>query len=712
MVLSRFSVSTRFLLVLAIGFTFQAGISIVSLVDLKNSLMQDRESEVKHLLQVGYSTVELYYGQSRKGLITDAQAREAAVNALRAMRYDDSNYFCVWDLNGTGVAHGGRPELEGKTFLNSPLAEKNPVVANMVGKLVDMVKSDRKEGLVTYRIPKAGQKTPLDKISYTRLFEPWGWSISTGTYVDDIDAVLRKRAIGLLWVFIGLIALASGITYVIGRDLAQAMNRLSRRVAGVAHGELDADIPDVDRADEVGVMARALLVLRDTSREAAELRLDQLTGLPTRKLLMDRLRQIKAQSARTGCYCALMLIDLDRFKALNDTHGHDAGDMLLREVARRLSAKVRAGDTVARLGGDEFVVVLVDCGKSLEEAAVTVEAVARNLLTVLGHPYRLGNIAHTGAASVGVSLFTGEDLAEEDLLKQADLAMYKAKLAGRNGFRFFDPQMEKSVLERAALEKQLRQGIESGQFQLDYQPQIGPDGAIAGAEALVRWRHPARGLVLPNEFIALAEDTGMILPLGQWVVEAACRQLAQWACDPATARLKLAINVSARQFQQPDFVQKISATLESTGANASRLTLELTESVLVDNVEDIIEKMLALKARGVNFALDDFGTGYSSLFYLKRLPLDQLKIDRPFVRDVLVDRDDAAIARMIVALGQTLGLTVVAEGVETVEQRDFLAASGCRNYQGYLFSPPLPLDDFERLCRLWEPNSQVADATV
>jgi len=710
MALSRLNVSSRFLLVLAIGFTFQAAISVVSLVDLRNSLMQDRESEVKHLLQVGYSTTELYYGQAQKGLITDAQARQAAINALRAMRYDNSNYYCVWDLNGTGVAHGGRPELEGKTFLNSPLADKNPVVANMVGKLVAMVKSEKKEGLVTYRIPKAGQKIPLDKISYTRLFEPWGWSISTGTYVDDIDALLQERALRVLWVFIGMIALASGITYIIGRDLAQAMNRLSRRVTGVAHGELDAVIPDVHRKDEVGAMARALLVLRDTSREAAELRLDQLTGLPTRKLLMDRLRQIKAQSERSGHYCALMLIDLDRFKQLNDTHGHDAGDLLLQEVARRLSAKVRSGDTVARLGGDEFVVVLVDCGTTQEEAATTVEAVAKNLLGVLSHPYRLGTIAHASAASIGVSLFRGQDLSEEDLLKQADLAMYKSKLAGRNGCRFFDPQMERSVQERATLEAQLRQGIAAGQFQLDYQAQVGPDGAIAGAEALVRWKHAERGLVLPNEFIPIAEDTGMILPLGQWVVDAACRQLALWARDPKTAHLKLAINVSARQFQQPDFVQKIAATLERTRAEPTRLTLELTESVLVDNVEDIIEKMLALKTIGVNFALDDFGTGYSSLYYLKRLPLDQLKIDRPFVRDVLVDPDDAAIARMIVALGQTLGLTVIAEGIETAEQRDFLSRSGCHNYQGYYFSPPLALEAFERLVRHWMPVVQVEDA--
>src|SRR5271165_6143938 len=293
MFLSRLSVSARFLLVLAIGFTFQAGISAVSLLDLKNSLMQDRVSEVKHLLEAGYSTVVFYHNQVGKGLMTDAQARQAAVNALRAMRYDEKNYYCIWDLNGTGIAHGGRPELEGRTFLNSPDAKKNPVVASMVSKLLAVAKSDKKEGAVSYRIPRAGQTIPLDKVAYTRVFEPWGWSISTGAYIDDIEFAFRSRALSALWVFIGLIAVASAITFIIGRDLAQAMNRLSTRVTGVARGELDGDVPDIERVDEVGTMARALLVLRDTSREAAELKLDQLTGLPTRKLLMDRLRWAK-----------------------------------------------------------------------------------------------------------------------------------------------------------------------------------------------------------------------------------------------------------------------------------------------------------------------------------------------------------------------------------------------------------------------------------
>ena len=696
MFLTRLSVSARFLLVLAIGFTFQAGISIVSLLDQRNSLMQDRASEVKHLLETGYSTVVHYHDQAAKGLITDAQARRAAANALRAMHYDGKNYFCIWDLSGTGVAHGGRPELEGRTFVNSADAKKYPVVASMVSKLLAVAKSDQKEGAVSYRIPKAGQTIPLEKVAYTRVFEPWGWSISTGAYIDDIEDAFRSRALAALSVFICLIAVASALTFIIGRDLAQAMNRLSRRITSVAKGELDGEVPDVERGDEVGVMARALMVLRDTSREVAELKLDQLTGLPTRKLLMDQLKRAKALSARSGNYGALMLIDMDKFKVLNDTHGHDLGDMLLREVARRLKSSLREGDTVARLGGDEFVLVVVDIGHGEQEAAAAAEAVGEKLLDLLSQPYPLGSLTHASAASIGITLFKGDEVSADELLKRADLAMYRSKDSGRNVCRFFGPQMETSKLQRAALDKELRQALADEQFHLYYQPQVGPEGELTGAEALVRWEHPERGLVSPGEFVAVAEETGLILPLGRWVLETVCKQLAVWATRPETAVLRIAVNVSARQFQQAEFVEQVISTLRSTGADPRRLTLELTESLLIHNVEDVVDKMSHLKREGVNFALDDFGTGYSSLYYLKRLPLDQLKIDRSFVRDVLTEPDDAAIAKTIVALAHTLGLKVIAEGIETAEQRAFLASSGCHCYQGNFFSKPLPSQSFEQ----------------
>jgi diguanylate cyclase (GGDEF)-like protein/PAS domain S-box-containing protein len=438
-----------------------------------------------------------------------------------------------------------------------------------------------------------------------------------------------------------------------------------------------------------------------TERKQSEQRIaelayyDQLTGLPNRTLLLDRLKQVITTSARSDSHGALLFIDLDNFKTLNDTLGHDQGDLLLKLVARRLTQCVRAGDTVARLGGDEFVAVLADMGESDQDAANRTEAVGEKILAALNQSYPLDKGAYHSTPSIGVTLFKGNRTAIDDLLKQADLAMYKAKDAGRNALRFFDPDMETAVMERAVLERDLRQAVHERKFLLHYQAQVFGAGRITGAEALARWPHPGRGWVSPVEFIALAEETGLILPLGHWVMETACSQLAIWATRPETADLTIAVNVSARQFRDPGFVAAVLDTLQRTGADPHRLKLELTESMLVANVEDIIEKMNALKARGVGFALDDFGTGYSSLSYLKRLPLDQLKIDQSFVRDILVDPNDAAIARTIVALAGSLGLGVIAEGVETAAQRDFLAAAGCHAYQGNFFSAPLPVADFE-----------------
>jgi diguanylate cyclase (GGDEF)-like protein/PAS domain S-box-containing protein len=425
---------------------------------------------------------------------------------------------------------------------------------------------------------------------------------------------------------------------------------------------------------------------------------DQLTGLPNRTLLLDRLKQTMTASGRSGSYGALLFIDLDNFKELNDTLGHDVGDLLLKQVAERLTQCVREGDTVARLGGDEFVVILANLSFSATEAGTGTETVAEKILASLNQVYRFGDAAHHSTASIGATLFNGHPISIDSLMKQADLTMYKAKEAGRNTLRFFDPAMEVAVKARAALESDLRAAVEAKRFVLHYQAQVA-GGQVTGAEVLVRWKHAERGMVSPAEFIPLAEETGLILPLGHWVLETACAQLAVWATQPAMTHFTLAVNVSARQFSQPDFVDHVLAVLADTGANPRRLKLELTESILADNVQDIIEKMHALKAKGIGFSLDDFGTGYSSLSYLKRLPLDQLKIDQSFVRDVMVDANDAAIARTIVALAQSLGLGVIAEGVETEAQKDFLASSGCHAYQGYFFSRPLVLEAFESFAR-------------
>ena len=426
---------------------------------------------------------------------------------------------------------------------------------------------------------------------------------------------------------------------------------------------------------------------------------DFLTGLPNRRLLQDRLEKTLAASSRHLRQGALLFIDLDNFKTLNDTLGHDMGDLLLQQVAQRLAACVRESDTVARLGGDEFVVMLEDLSQNPQEAAARVETVGEKIITKLNQNYQLSGCEYRSTPSIGVTLFAGNEEPFDELLKRADLAMYQAKVAGRNTMRFFDPEMQAAVTSRTALEAGLREALRKDQFLLHYQAQVDRAGRLTGSEVLLRWQHPERGIVSPAEFIPLAEETRLILPLGQWVLQTACSQLAGWAAKPEMARLTLAVNVSAHQFNQPDFVEQVLATLDGTGADPRRLRLELTESLLVHNAQEIIEKMFALKARGVGFSLDDFGTGYSSLSYLKRMPLEQLKIDQSFVRDVLSDPNAAAIARTIVALGQNLGLGVIAEGVETELQRDFLVDSGCHAYQGYFFSRPVPAGSFERFAQ-------------
>jgi len=423
---------------------------------------------------------------------------------------------------------------------------------------------------------------------------------------------------------------------------------------------------------------------------------DPLTRLPNRRLLMDRLQQALATSARHHRSGALLMLDLDNFKTLNETRGHDRGDALLSQVAHRLRGCVHEDDTVARQGGDEFVVVLEDLGGSPEEAAARGEEVGQRILSVLREPYQLDGDTHHSSLSMGVTVFSGMHETADELLKRADLALYQAKDAGRDTLRFYDPRMQAAVSARAALELDMRTGLAQGQFELYYQPQI-DHGHIIGAEALLRWRHPRDGFVSPAHFIPLAEETGLILPLGEWVLKTACQCLATWAQQPALAPLSLAVNVSPRQFHQSGFVAQVLAALAGAGADGRQLKLEMTEGLLLEDVEDTIDKMGQLKGYGVGFSLDDFGTGYSSLSYLKRLPLDQLKIDQSFVRDVLTDPNDAAIARTVVALGTSLGLRVIAEGVETEAQREFLERHNCHAWQGYLLSPPLPLAEFEAL---------------
>ena len=426
---------------------------------------------------------------------------------------------------------------------------------------------------------------------------------------------------------------------------------------------------------------------------------DALTQLPNRRLLVDRLQQVLVNGARSGLTTAVLFVDLDNFKTLNDTRGHEVGDLLLKDMAQRLRSCVREQDTVARLGGDEFVVVLQNLSSDAPEAAAQARTLGELILAQLRQPYELAGHEHHFTASIGVTLLNHQRDSVDEVLKQADMAMYRAKDAGRNTLRFFDPDMQQAVNRRALLETELHNGLRRAQFLLLYQPQVDSQGRVTGAEALVRWQHPVQGMVPPSEFIPLAEESGLILPLGHWVMETALRQQARWQQDPQFARLSLAINVSARQFLQDDFVAQVLALVRQTGANPAQIKLELTESLLLDNVDSVIATMRALKAHGLGFSLDDFGTGYSSLSYLKRLPLDQIKIDQGFVRDVLLDASDAAIARSIIALAGSLGLSVIAEGVETTAHHQFLLAHGCQAFQGYLFGRPLTLEDFENRVR-------------
>ncbi|PKO86659.1 MAG: diguanylate cyclase [Betaproteobacteria bacterium HGW-Betaproteobacteria-12] len=427
---------------------------------------------------------------------------------------------------------------------------------------------------------------------------------------------------------------------------------------------------------------------------------DPLTALPNRRLLLNRLDKACQAGRRSAQYGALLFIDLDHFKTLNDTLGHDAGDRLLVEVANRLKACIRVGDTAARQGGDEFAVMLDELGVEPGAAAVHAETVAEKIRGELLRPYRLDDGAdHFGSASIGISLFHGQEKSVEALVKQADIALYRAKDAGRNAIRFFDNAMQTALDERAALEYGLRSALVRCQFVLFVQPQVDTAGRLIGAECLIRWQPPGRPQVQPGDFIPLAEESGLIVPIGLWVLDEACSRLRQWAEAEVTRDLYLSVNVSACQFRQADFVDQVTTALQRHGANPARLKIELTESLLLDNVDQVVAKMQALQALGVCFSLDDFGTGYASLAYLKRFPFEQLKVDRSFIRDIATDPDDAAIVSAIVAMGNTLRLSVVAEGVETEEQHAFLLEHGCRCFQGYLFGKPMAFADFERHVR-------------
>jgi diguanylate cyclase (GGDEF)-like protein len=449
---------------------------------------------------------------------------------------------------------------------------------------------------------------------------------------------------------------------------------------------------------------RFIVILRDTTQtEQATRRIEQLafydvlTGLPNRRFLLDRMAEAVDGGEGAGRrHGAVLFLDLDHFKMLNDAMGHATGDEFLKEVAARVRGCVGERGTVARLGGDEFVVLLEDLASGADEAQVQARAVGEEVIAVLDRPYRLASgMSHHGTCSIGVVVFAGDRHSPEDLLKQADIAMYYAKTAGGSALRFFEPRMEVAIASRSALEGELRAGITLEQFELYYQSQVTHRGEVVGAEVLLRWHHPTRGLVFPGDFIDIAEETGLIVPLGQWVLETACRQLARWKDDPERAHLHLSVNVSERQFRRDDFVAQVRRVLEISGADPGRLELELTESLLQSQVSETIHQMKLLRGLGIRFSMDDFGTGYSSLSYMTQLPLDQVKIDKFFVGGIGRDPKVQLIVQTIIGMARNLEIDLIAEGVETEEQRRFLEENGCPLCQGYLFGKPVALAHFE-----------------
>lgn len=470
--------------------------------------------------------------------------------------------------------------------------------------------------------------------------------------------------------------------------------RLRRKNGEVFWGQLSASFTDINGVSCILSFIRDVSAAKVAEEEIKNLAFyDPLTGLPNRRLLWERLRKALIVSTRTHCNHALLFVDLDDFKALNDTFGHHVGDLMLQEAARRIANCVREVDTVARLGGDEFVVILEDLSETPEIAAAQAKVVGAKILDAISQPYGLdGNECHS-TSSMGITVFGNHGAGTNEVLQQADIAMYQAKSAGRNNMLFFAPTLQAAVNARAAIEDDLRLAIKQKQFLLYYQPQV-DRGLLTGAEALIRWNHPKRGIVLPSEFVPLAEETGMILQMGVWVLDTACAQIAEWADRREGAHLTVAVNISAREFRQPKFVENVLTALDRTGANPKSLKLELSESMLLNNVDDVITKMKELKTHGVRFSLDGFGTGRSSMNHLKRLPWDQLKIDRSFVGEILADPISGAVAQAIISFSNAMGLSVIAEGVETEEQRAFLAGLGCHSFQGYLFSHPLPWGEF------------------
>jgi len=528
----------------------------------------------------------------------------------------------------------------------------------------------------------------------------WQFDIAHAAYARGIARYENTRLIAL-GALTAAVLLMSWLGWMLTSSIVKPLQQAIAHFRQISQGQYSAPIT-IEGRDEVSQLMGALESMQvklGVDEEAIHQLAfyDPLTKLPNRRLLRDRLQRALSVSTRTHLYGAVLMIDLDNFKSINDSRGHEIGDRLLVEVALRIQSCVRQADTVARLGGDEFVVVLVDLSPQEAQAALLAERVGEKIMEALSQPCLLENKFHHNSASMGLCLFPGQNASMEELLKRADISMYQAKNSGRNALRFYDPQIQAALQARIALESELHDALPGQQLRLFYQAQVDATLGVTGAEVLLRWQHPTHGLVMPDQFIPLAEESGLIVPMGEWVLRTACEQLATWREHPGAENLLLSVNVSARQFRQPDFVAMVERVLDETGVDPQRLKLELTESLVLHNVADTIAKMKALNLRGIHFSMDDFGTGYSSLAHLTQLPIQQLKIDRSFVRHITSNPHDAIIAQTIIGMAHSLGVAVIAEGVEDEDQRACLERLGCPSYQGYLFGRPMPLGEFEAL---------------
>lgn len=557
--------------------------------------------------------------------------------------------------------------------------------------LVDHIEGHNRFTLTVQKMQQSKNNKPLEMLAAEVLDFLTRWLVS---HILETDRYMGKIVLGL----------EAGQPFPEAKLRAQEQMRGSTKVlVGIilsTYGNLASNT--VQLIQEINRHKQTMRELQEADRamKAAMQQVENLafycplTQLPNRRLLLDRLTQAQKNNARDGVLGALLFLDLDKFKNLNDTLGHEMGDLLLQQVAHRLTQSVREGDTVARLGGDEFVVILERLNNAPAKAMRVAMGIAEKILNRLSEDYMLQSTRYHLTTSIGITLITAEANVDE-LLKQSDIAMYEAKKSGRNTVRLFDQAMQVALDDKMRLESDLYKAVQEGQFEMYYQVQVNEHGQPFGAEALLRWIHPERGIVHPCEFITVAEDTGLIIPIGQWVIQQACAQLAQWQRHKVTADLRLSINVSAKQFHHDNLVGMMHKTVMHYRIRPHLLTLELTESIMLDNIESIVSKIYALRALGICFALDDFGSGYSSLQYIKRLPLDQLKIDKTFVRDLTAPGNDWIITRTIIGMAKSMGFDVIAEGVETIEQKNILLVQGGTKFQGFLFGVPLPIAQFE-----------------